>query len=72
MRKKCFMLTISFLIGLLPLCLLWFSSVPVQAAQIDDRLVMKEANLALMVPDTGTAVQTAEHVEQCGGDRRWR
>ena len=59
MRKRHFMLTVPILVGLLPLWLLWLSNSPVQAAQIDDRLVMKEATLSLTVPDTRTAVQTA-------------
>ena len=64
MQKKYFMLIITLLMGLLPLWLLWPGSSPVQAAQIDDRLVIKEANLALTVPDTGTAVQTAVNLAE--------
>jgi len=59
MRKRYFMLLILLVMGLLPLWLFWPRSVTVQAAQIDDRLVIKEADLSLMVPDTRTAVQTA-------------
>ncbi len=59
MQKRYFMLTIVLLMGLLPLWLIWPSTHPVQAAQIDNRLVIKEADLSLMVPDTRTAVQTA-------------
>ncbi len=59
MRKRYIMLTIAFFMGLLPLWLMWPSNHPVQAAQVDDRLVIKEATLALTVPETGTAVQTA-------------
>lgn len=64
MQKRHFMLIIVLLIGLLPLWLLWPNSIPVQAAQVDDRLVIKEANLALMVPDTSTAVQTAVNLAE--------
>lgn len=59
MQKRYVMLTITLLMGLLPLWLMWPGNHPVQAAQVDDRLVIKEANLSLMVPDTSTAVQTA-------------
>ena len=59
MQKRCFILTIVLFMGLLPLWLLWPGNNPVRAAQVDDRLVIKEATLSLMVPDTSTAVQTA-------------
>ncbi len=59
MQKRYVMLTIALLMGLLPLWLMWPGNHPVQAAQVDDRLVIKEATLALTVPETSTAVQTA-------------
>lgn len=59
MQKRYVMLTITLLMGLLPLWLMWPGNHPVQAAQVDDRLVIKEATLALTVPETSTAVQTA-------------
>ena len=64
MPKRYFMLTTVLLLGLLPLWLLWPNNNPAQAAQNDDRLVIKEANLTLMVPDTSTAVQTALNLAQ--------
>ncbi len=59
MPNRYFMLIIALLTGLLPLWLLWPGNDPVQAAQNDNRLVIKEADLSLTVPDTSTAVQTA-------------
>lgn len=59
MHKSRLALILPLFAGLLLFWLLWQSGTPVQAAQIDDRLVMKEANLSLTVTDTGTAVQTA-------------
>lgn len=59
MQKRHFILTIPFFMGLLLLWLLWPGNLPVQAAQVDDRLVMKEANLSVAVADTSSAVQTA-------------
>lgn len=59
MQKRYVMLIISLFMGLLPLWLMWPSQHPVQAAQVDDRLVIKEATLALTVSETSTAVQTA-------------
>ena len=56
MPKRMFMLTSTLFLGLLALWLLWPENL---AAQTDDRLVMKEADLTLTVGETRTAVQTA-------------
>ena len=47
------------LVGSLLFWLLWQNGTPVQAAQVDERLVMKEATLSLNVASTETAVQSA-------------
>ena len=59
MRKTRLTFILPLLAELLLFWLLWQGSTSVQAAQVDDRLVMKEANLSLTVTDTATAVQTA-------------
>ena len=56
MPKRIFMLTSTLFLGLLALWLVWPENL---AAQTDDRLVMKEADLTLSVGETRTAVQTA-------------
>ncbi|WP_420627417.1 DUF4349 domain-containing protein [Candidatus Leptofilum sp.] len=76
MKRRLFMLTSPFLFGLLCLWLLWPGNMRVQAAQVDDRLVMKEAHLSLTVADTSTAVATAINLaESYGGyvlnQRQW-